>query len=150
MKVFVSYQELESLLKEKSGKAIHLSFADKPDTVRLEYTMYVRLPLFVKKPFTVSGFVTVNGISGMDLNITYTIAKAVDLILNLITKTLDNYIQKTECVSAGQHKNNLILHCDKIAAKAGIRDVEKFSNTIHLHSIHADERGVEVDFSLSV
>lgn len=71
-------------------------------------------------------------------------------MLDLVTKMLSSYISKTDLVSLGNNKNNLILHCDHIAQRAGVENVDEFREHVSVNAIHILEKEVEVDFSVKL
>lgn len=148
MKAFISFQELESIIKEQAEKQVSLSYGGEPDTIQVGYTMSVKVPLLGTKSVTVTACLKLNGVSDYDLDISYSLAKGMDLVLDLITKALNNYIEKTDLASVGKGHNNLILHCDKIAKKAGVDNIDEIKALVSINSLHSIDKGIEADFSL--
>lgn len=150
MKAFISFQEMETIIKEKARKEIKLAFAGTPDTIKVDYTMNVKVPLLGTKSKDVHAFLTLNRISGFDLDITYALARGMDFVLDLLTKMLNKDIEKIDLVSVGQNSNNLILHCDKIVQKAGVKDFHKIEESVTINALHVTDSGIEAEFSLKL
>lgn len=150
MKAFISFKEIEQIIRLKTGKEIQLSNTDMPETVRIEYPVTLKIPLLGTRTKMIGGNVTLNRLSGLDLDISYTLFKGVDIVLDLVTKMIDKYMVQTNYVSPGLQKNNLILHCDRILRKAGLKNVDNLEEHIRPEALHVRDKGFELEFSVKL
>lgn len=71
MKALISFSELEEIIKDSTDQIVHLSYGDKSDTIAVEYTVSVKVPLLGTKSKAIRTFLTINNVSDMDVEITY-------------------------------------------------------------------------------
>lgn len=96
----------------------------------------------------VTALITVNGINGMDLDVSYAFGRGLDLIANGVRAFLGDYIEKTDMVAWGEKDNQVFLHIDKIAERLNIEGIDKVKEHIDINRIDVVDGGVEATLSL--
>lgn len=148
MKAFISFTELQEIVKVKTGKVVALAKGDGVNTVKVGYTVEKKVPILGVVRKNVTALITVNGINGMDLDLSYAFGHGIDLIANGVRAFLGDYIEKTDMVAWGENGNQVILHIDKIADRLNIEGVDKVKEHIAISSINIADGGIEATFSL--
>lgn len=150
MKFFISYQELQNIIYQKSGKSINICAGNENDNgsvnVLLAYTMEITVPFLgnrVTKNIEMS--VSFNGIKDTQLDICYNVlSKGMDLVLLGIRTFLNEQIERSGLLKWGAEKNQVILNLEKLAEKMHIDGVDKITNLISINGIRATDEGIEV------
>lgn len=150
MKFFISYQELQNIIYQKSGKSINIYAGSKNDNgsvnVLLAYTMEITVPFLgnrVTKNIEMS--VSFNGIKDTQLDICYNVlSKGMDLVLLGVRTFLNEQIERSGLLKWGAEKNQVILNLEKLAEKMHIDGVDKITNLITINGIRATDEGIEV------
>lgn len=71
MKFFISYDELQSIICQKSGRSVEIHAGNEKDNVLLTYTMEVNVPILGKVTKNIDMSVAFNSIKDTQLDICY-------------------------------------------------------------------------------
>lgn len=148
MKAFVTFNELEEIVKGKTGKVVKLTRGDGTNTVKVGYNVVKKVPILGNVSKDVTALVTVNGIKGMDLDLSYSFSKGLDLVASGIRAFIGDYIEKTDMLAWGEKDNQVTLHLDKIAKRLNVDSFDKVEKYVAIDSIDVKSDGVAASFSL--
>lgn len=76
MKLQITYNEMQILIRKKTGKTVCFRKAEDGNTVQVTYTVEVDVPLIGKISKNVDGKIMFNGITDTVLDITYSLSLA--------------------------------------------------------------------------
>lgn len=147
MKVFMSYPEIQDIVFSKTGKKITLSFKD-DKTVCIEHRLAVNIPLIGKVEKNVKANITVEEISGMDIQLKYSMSVGMELLFSGIRKILGDIIDNSQLLSWGDDSKVMILHLDKVAEKMDIHNFSQLIKHCTEISFKAEEEGIWLSFKL--
>lgn len=135
-----SFEELVTIIKEKTGKQLLLKYVSN-DTVRVGYELQVKMPFLGTKSKAISLDVTLDEIKGSDLNLHYSTQTPVgDVLMSGLTSFIPS-IHESDVVEVSG--TSVIVHLDK---------VDKLKDTISkvtLNRICFDESAANLDFTLN-
>lgn len=148
MKAFVTYKEIEEIVKAKTGKVVSLAMGDGTNAIKVGYVIEKKVPILKTVKKNVAVDVTVNGINGMDLDLSYSFGWGMELIVSGVRTFVGDYIEKTDMLAWGECENQVILHLDKIAKRQNIDSFDKVEKYVSINGIDIKDDGVVVSFSL--
>jgi len=144
MKFFIAYEELQSMICQKSGKSVKVHADNANDTVLLTYQMEVNVPILGKITKDIGVSVAFNGIKDTDLDISYTLSRGMNLVAQGVRIFLNEQIERTGLMRWGTEENQVILNLEKLAEKMHIDGVDRITNMVTIKDIHATAEGIEV------
>lgn len=147
MKAFISFNELEEIVKVKTGKVVAFAMGNGTNTVKVGYNVVKKVPILGTVSKDVMALVAVNGIKGKDLDLSYSFGKGLDLIAGGIRVFIGDYIEKTDMLAWGEKDNQVILHLDKIAKRLNVDGFDKVTKYISIDDIKVEENGIEMSFT---
>lgn len=147
MKLTISFKELETIIKEKKNFTVGLSKGDGGNVIKVSTLIEKKVPFLGVISKELSAQVTVDGISGLDLSLSYDFGNCMDIIINGAKMLIGDYVEKTDVLSWGKQDNQVILHIDKIAKKQGFDDIDKVTRYININGLAVVDDGVELLFT---
>lgn len=134
MKASISFDELQSLLAEKTHQNIGFSFLD-PKTVRVTYPINLG---FIKKD--ISANLIIKDLCGSDLLVQLSAGMGTDTLLTTVLSLLKNKIP--EDLIEKRPDSHLMLHLGKI------EQVKTVLEKIDVSDLHVTADGLEVEGGL--
>ena len=133
MKLQISYSELESIIRKKTGQSVEIGYVN-PQTITLRKEIKV---LFVQK--TVSVNVEVVEIAGTDLVLRYDAGLGLEMaakgVMIYFKEALDNLVEE-------RGQNALVVHLDQIEKVKGAL------SAVNLQTISFDDKTTIISFKL--
>ena len=145
MKLLITYNELQTLIHKKTGKAVRFQKAEDGNTVQVTYTVEVDVPLIGKISKDVAGIIKFNGITDTVLDVTYSLSMGLELVAKGIKTFLGEQIERTQLMKWGEKENQMLLFVDKIAEKLHVDNVDKLTKFIRITEVWAAESGLEIE-----
>ena len=145
MKLQITYNELQTLIQKKTGKAVRFQKAEDENTVQVTYTVEVDVPLIGKISKDVAGIIKFNGITDTVLDVTYSLSMGLELVAKGIKAFLGEQIERTQLMKWGAKENQVLLFVDKIAEKLHVNHVDKITEFIRITEVRVVEFGLEIE-----
>ena len=145
MKLQITYNEMQILIRKKTGKTVCFRKAEDGNTVQVTYTVEVDVPLIGKISKNVDGKIMFNGITDTVLDITYSLSLGLELVAKGIKTFLGEQIERTQLMKWGEEENQVLLFMDKIAEKLHVNNVDKLAKFIRITEVWAAESGLEIE-----
>lgn len=149
MKLIITYQELQNIILRKTEKNISFQKATEGNTVKAAYKVSVDVPLLGNLSKDIDCDITFNGITGTELDISYSLPMGLDLVGKGLKTFLGKQIESTQLLKWGEKDNQIILFVDKIAEKLHVDGVEKTTKYLRITDIRALEEGLEITAELN-
>ena len=136
MNITIRFQEIQSLVKSKTGREIGLSAIDER-TVKAEAKVSVKVPFLGKIEKSVGVNVSVEKIEGNDVHLKYDGCMGTDMIIGGLLSFLSStpamkVVEKTQ-------GNGIVVHLDEV------EEVRKVLEMVELTGIMFQEKGVTVE-----
>ena len=136
MKIVLDYQEIQSLIKSKTGREIVLSAIDER-TIKAEAKASVKVPFLGKIEKSVGVNVSVEKIEGNDVHLKYDGGMGTDMIVGGLLSFLSSspamkVVEKTP-------GNGIVVHLNEVEEARKVLDIVKLSNIVF------QENGVAVE-----
>lgn len=147
MKLAITFKELEKIIKEKKDFTVGLSKGDGENVIRLSTIIEKKVPILGVISKDLSAQVKVDGISGLDLCLSYDFGNGIGIIINAAKPLIGNFVEKSDLLSWGRGENQVVLHIDKIAESQGVKDIDKVARYIDISDIAITDDGVEIFFT---
>ena len=136
MDITIRFQEIQSLVKSKTGREIGLSAID-DRTVKAEAKVSVKVPFLGKIEKSVGVNVSVEKIEGNDVHLKYDGGMGTDMIIGGLLSFLSStpamkVVEKTQ-------GNGIVVHLDEV------EEARKVLDLVELTGIMFQEKGVTVE-----
>ena len=136
MNITIRFQEIQSLVKSKTGREIGLSAIDER-TVKAEAKVSVKVPFLGKIEKSVGVNVSVEKIEGNDVHLKYDGCMGTDMIIGGLLSFLSStpamkVVEKTQ-------GNGIVVHLDEV------EEARKVLDLVELTGIMFQEKGVTVE-----
>ena len=136
MKAIITFSEIQSLVKSKTGREIGLSAIDER-TVKAEAKVNVKVPFLGKIEKSVGVNVSVEKIEGNDVHLKYDGGIGTDMIIGGLLSFLSStpamkVVEKTQ-------GNGIVVHLDEV------EEARKVLDLVELTDIMFQEKGVTVE-----
>ena len=136
MKAIITFSEIQSLVKSKTGREIGLSAIDEL-TVKAEAKVSVKVPFLGKIEKSVGVNVSVEKIEGNDVHLKYDGCMGTDMIIGGLLSFLSStpamkVVEKTQ-------GNGIVVHLDEV------EEARKVLDLVELTGIVFQENGVTVE-----
>ena len=136
MDIIIRFQELQSLVKSKTGREIGLSAIDER-TVKAEAKVNVKVPFLGKIEKSVGVNVSVEKIEGNDVHLKYDGGIGTDMIIGGLLSFLSStpamkVVEKTQ-------GNGIVVHLDEVEEARKVLDIVELTN------IEFQENGVAIE-----
>ena len=136
MKIVLDYQEIQSLIKSKTGREIVLSAIDER-TIKAEAKVSVKVPFLGEIEKSIGVNVSVEKIEGNDVHLKYDGGMGTDMIIGgLLTFLSSSPAMKVVEKTQG---NGIVVHLDEVEEARKVLDIVEFTNIVFL------ENGVTVE-----
>ena len=136
MQVKIEFYELQSLVRQKTGREIVLSAVD-GQTVKVEAKVEVKVPLLGKIEKNIGMNVSVEQIEGNDIRLKYDGGLGTDMIIGgLLTFLSSSPALKLMGKTQG---NGIVVHLDEV------EEARKVLDLVELTGIMFQEKGVTVE-----
>lgn len=145
MKLQITYNELQTLINKKTGKAVRFQKSEDENAVEVTYTVEVDVPLIGKISKDVAGIIKFNGITDTVLDVTYSLSMGLELVAKGIKTFLGEQIERTQLMEWGEKENQVLLFVDKIAEKLHVNNVDKITEYIRITEVRAAESRLEIE-----
>lgn len=145
MKLQITYNELQTLINKKTGKAVRFQKSEDENAVEVTYTVEVDVPLIGKISKDVAGIIKFNGITDTVLDVTYSLSMGLELVAKGIKTFLGKQIERTQLMKWGEKENQVLLFVDKIAEKLHVNNVDKITEYIRITEVRAAESRLEIE-----
>lgn len=145
MKLQITYNELQTLINKKTGKAVRFQKSEDENAVEVTYTVEVDVPLIGKISKDVAGIIKFNGITDTVLDVTYSLSMGLELVAKGIKTFLGEQIERTQLMKWGEKENQVLLFVDKIAEKLHVNNVDKITEYIRITEVRAAESRLEIE-----
>lgn len=153
MNLTITLNEIEKIVKAKTGRKVFLSRFNASNAVHVRCPVDVRLPLVGTKTFTVEAVVAIGDIDGFDLTLSYRLLNmGHKIIVSMLTKLLSGYAERTGMISWGADNNQIVLHLEEIARKAGVTQekIDSLTTLLDIRALTVMEHELEIDFNLKL
>lgn len=145
MKFFIAYDELQSIICQKSKKLIEIRAGYEKDNVLLTFTIEVNVPIIGKVTKNIDVHVVFNEIKDTQLDIYYKIlSRGMDLVARGVRTFLNEQIERTGLLKWGTGENQVILNLEKLAEKMHVDGIDKITNMVTINEIHAINEGIVI------
>ena len=136
MNIILDYQELQSLVRQKTGREIALS-AINERTVKAEAKVSVKVPFLGEIEKSIGVNVSVEKIEGNDVHLQYEGGMGTDMIIGGLLTFLSSspamkMVEKTQ-------GNGIVVHLDEVEEARKVLDIVEFTNIVFL------ENGITVE-----
>ena len=141
MKAIITFSEIQSLVKSKTGREIGLSAIDER-TVKAEAKVNVKVPFLGKIEKSVGVNVSVEKIEGNDVHLKYDGCMGTDMIIGGLLSFLSStpamkVVEKTQ-------GNGIVVHLDEV------EEARKVLDLVELTGIAFNDNAVDVEGKLKV
>ena len=144
MKFIITYPEMQDIIFRKTKKNISFRKTTEGNAVKAIYKVAVDLLLLGNLSKDIDCDITFNGITGTELDISYSLPMGLDLVGKGLKTFLGKQIESTQLLKWGEKNNQIILFVDKIAEKLHVDGVEKITTYLHVTNIQALTEGLEI------
>ena len=148
MKILITYNELQTLIRKKTGKTVCFRKAEGENTVAVTYTVAVDMPFIGKISKGVDVEIMFNGITDMVLDVTYSLSMGLELMAKGIKTFWGEQIEHAQLMKWGEKENQVLLFVDKIAEKLLMNSVDEITKFIRITEVRAEEVGLEIDVDI--
>lgn len=141
MKIVLDYQEIQSLIKSKTGREIVLSAIDER-TIKAEAKVSVKVPFLGKIEKSIGVNVSVEKIEGNDIWLKYDGGMGTDMIIDGLLSFLSStaamkMVEKTQ-------GNGIVVHLDEV------EEARKVLDLVELTDIAFNDNAVDIEGKLKV
>ena len=141
MKAIITFSEIQSLVKSKTGREIGLSAIDER-TVKAEAKVSVKVPLLGKIEKSIVVNVSVEKIEGSDVHLKYDGGMGTDMIIGgLLTFLSSSPAMKMTGKTQG---NGIVVHLDEV------EEARKVLDLVELTGIAFNDNAVYIEGKLKV
>lgn len=137
MQVKIEYNELQSLVRQKTGREIVLSAVD-GQTVKVEAKVEVKVPLLGKIEKNIGMNVSVEQIEGNDVRLKYDGGMGTDMLVGALLTFLASDPEAAKMMEKTPG-NGIVVHLDEI------KEARKVLDMVELTNIVFQEKGVIVE-----
>lgn len=137
MQVKIEYNELQSLVRQKTGREIVLSAVD-GQTVKVEAKVEVKVPLLGKIEKNIGMNVSVEQIEGNDVRLKYDGGIGTDMLVGALLTFLASDPEAAKMMEKTPG-NGIVVHLDEI------KEARKVLDMVELTNIVFQEKGVIVE-----
>ena len=139
MKIVLDYQEIQSLIKSKTGREIVLSAIDER-TIKAEAKVSVKVPFLGEIEKSIGVNVSVEKIEGNDVHLKYEGGMGTDMIIGgLLTFLSSTPAMKMVGKTQG---NGIVVHLDEV------EEARKVLEMLELKDLSFDDTSVRVECKL--
>ena len=141
MKIVLDYQEIQSLIKSKTGREIVLSAIDER-TIKAEAKVSVKVPFLGEIEKSIGVNVSVEKIEGNDVHLKYEGGMGTDMIIGGLLSFLSStpamkMVEKTQ-------GNGIVVHLDEV------EEARKVLDLVELTDIAFNDNAVDIEGKLKV
>ena len=126
MQVKIEYNELQSLVRARTGREIVLSAVD-GQTVKVEAKVEVKVPLLGKIEKNIGMNVSVEQIEGNDVRLKYDGGMGTDMLVGALLTFLASEAAKMMEKTPG---NGIVVHLDEIKEARKVLDMVELTNIV--------------------
>ena len=139
MKAIITFSEIQSLVKSKTGREIGLSAIDER-TVKAEAKVNVKVPFLGKIEKSVGVNVSVEKIEGNDVHLKYDGSMGTDMIIGGVL----SFLSSTTAMKMVENTqgNGIVVHL------AEIKEARKVLEVVQLKDLSFDDTSVRVECKL--
>ena len=136
MKAIITFSEIQSLVKSKTGREIGLSAIDER-TVKAEAKVNVKVPFLGEIEKSIGVNVSVEKIEGNDVHLKYEGGMGTDMIIG----GLLSFLSSTPAMKMVEKMpgNGIVVHLNEVEEARKVLDIVEFTNIVFL------ENGVTVE-----
>ena len=136
MTAIITFSEIQSLVKSKTGREIGLSAIDER-TVKAEAKVSVKVPFLGEIDKSIGVNVSVEKIEGNDVHLKYEGGMGTDMIIG----GLLSFLSSTPAMKVVEKTpgNGIVVHLDEVEEARKVLDIVEFTNIVFL------ENGVTVE-----
>ena len=142
MNIVLDYQELQSLVRQKTGREIVLSAVD-GQTVKVEAKVEVKVPLLGKIEKNIGMNVSVEQIEGNDVRLKYDGGMGTDMLVGALLTFLASDPEAAKMMEKTPG-NGIVVHLDEI------KEARKVLEVVELTDIVVQDNAVDIEGELKV
>ena len=142
MQVKIEFYELQSLVRQKTGREIVLSAVD-GQTVKVEAKVEVKVPLLGKIEKNIGMNVSVEQIEGNDVRLKYDGGMGTDMLVGALLTFLASDPEAAKMMEKTPG-NGIVVHLDEI------KEVRKVLEVVELTDIVVQDNAVDIEGKLKV
>ena len=142
MQVKIEFYELQSLVRQKTGREIVLSAVD-GQTVKVEAKVEVKVPLLGKIEKNIGMNVSVEQIEGNDVRLKYDGGMGTDMLVGALLTFLASDPEAAKMMEKAPG-NGIVVHLDEI------KEARKVLEVVELTDIVVQDNAVDIEGELKV